>query len=526
MAQDTQVSSWKSHLPELHSWAEQVSISTDISVPEASHHLLVIKEQKGQKCAYHIDAPLLPKQIQNDLYRQLADLGYRARPDIITLQNGDSFYLLVSQPEIACSSLRTGRQVGLNAAKALRQITIEKLCIHSGEDAPAENILEGLGLGLYQLDAFRQPSVKKRRIAFPKAVSLVGKEPADPEPVRTVLLSSSLCRMVADAPPNWLNPAKFAEIAESMSRDQKLQCTIRRRDELKKLGMGAFISVGNGSVCEPHLIEIQIKGHCPDKNLVLIGKGLTFDAGGVSLKPPPGMDEMKYDMCGGAAVLGAAYYLSRHKPPFNVVCLIGAVENLISGSATRPGDVVTSMCGKTIEVLNTDAEGRLVLADLLYYARSNWKADFIIDTATLTGAVLHALGSAGSAFISNNRQFSAYMNRIAGEAGDPLWEMPLWPELSKELRSEIADIKNIAAPGVKAGTLVGGAFLKEFVGPEQWAHIDIAGTGWNCKATGFPSSGSSSAMLKTLAIACLNYRNPASPPLDSSTGRVNSSEPA
>ena len=507
MNQKSASTNWKSHLPDVFLWTESVKISQTPKDPQnGSHYLLTIKDLKDKKNGFVLDAPLLSESVKADLCDQIRTMGYSASPDQVILKSGDASYLLVQQNSVDVSPLRKARQAGLDASRLVKNLQIKNLHIFDGASLSAAAIFEGLGQGLYQLNTFKEKaSSPASGPGRPEAITLISTQKADPEDSRSLILGSCLSRFVADAPPNWLNPERFAEIASEMAQDQNISCTVRKRAELEKLGMGAYLSVGAGSVCEPHFIELNIKGQNPDKTIALIGKGLTFDAGGVSLKPAQGMEEMKYDMCGGAAVLGAAYVLSRHQPPFNVTCLIGAVENLIDNNATRPGDVITSMSGKTIEVLNTDAEGRLVLADLLYYARTKLKPEFMIDAATLTGSVLHALGSCGSGYMCNQKSISEYLKAVSEQSGDPLWELPLWPELAKEIRSDLADLKNIANPSVKAGSLMGGAFLREFVGDTPWAHVDIAGTGWNCKATGFPASGGSGYLLKTLVNVCLSF---------------------
>ena len=278
------------------------------------------------------------------------------------------------------------------------------------------------------------------------------------------------------------------------------------RDEILKNKMGSFHSVAQGTHIDPKFIAIEIEGKDTSRWASLVGKGLTFDSGGISLKPSSGMHEMKYDMCGGAAVLGSAYYLGQVKPAVNVVCLIGAVENMPGAYATRPGDIVSSHSGKTIEVLNTDAEGRLVLVDLLSYAIETYKPDFVVDVATLTGAVLFGLGTIGAAVMSNQEKFCRYLEEKSHEQGEPLWQLPLWPELDQELKSDFADLKNITSPAVKAGSITAAVFLKQFVGETTWAHLDIAGTGWDCKATGFPKSGACAFSMRTLSKACLDWK--------------------
>jgi leucyl aminopeptidase len=217
------------------------------------------------------------------------------------------------------------------------------------------------------------------------------------------------------------------------------------------------------------------------------------------------MEEMKFDMSGGAAVLGAAMTLAKLRPPTKVVCVIAASENMPSGSATKPGDVVRAMNGKTIEVLNTDAEGRLVLADALAYVVADYKPNLVLDIATLTGAVLQGLGTVGAAVVSNDQATADYVIRTAQAWGEPLWQLPLWPELKKEVKGDIADLRNIAKGNVKAGTIIGAAFLREFVGDTKWAHLDIAGTAWNTLAIGYPQSQGSAFGLRSLVAACLSY---------------------
>lgn len=285
-----------------------------------------------------------------------------------------------------------------------------------------------------------------------------------------------------------------------------MKCQILNKEQIAKLGMGSFISVSNGSNFEPRLIRIEIDGRDSSKTVALVGKGLTFDSGGTSLKPALGMGEMKYDMSGGAAVLATAHYLAKNKPATNVVCLIGAVEkNILSAGATRPSDVVKSMSGKTIEILNTDAEGRLVLCDVMHYARTEFKPALMIDIATLTGAVLYALGHAGAGLMVNDQKAADYVSKVARDVGEPLWQLPMWPELEKEVKSEVADLANIAKPSVLAGTILAATFLREFAGDTPWAHVDIAGTAVGCAATGYPSGGASAYGVRLLAGACMQF---------------------
>ena len=241
--------------------------------------------------------------------------------------------------------------------------------------------------------------------------------------------------------------------------------------------MGSLLSVTAGTQQPAKMIVLEYKGDkTRGKPIVLVGKGVTFDSGGISLKPGAGMDEMKYDMCGAASVLGTLSAIAEYKLPLNVTGIIPAVENMPSGSATRPGDVVTSMSGQTIEVLNTDAEGRLILCDALTYA-GRYKPSFVIDIATLTGACVMALGSHASGLLSNDDSLAQALENAGQTSGDRVWRLPLWNEYDKQLKSNFADMANIG--GREAGTITAACFLGRFTKNYRWAHLDIAGTAWN-----------------------------------------------
>jgi leucyl aminopeptidase len=246
--------------------------------------------------------------------------------------------------------------------------------------------------------------------------------------------------------------------------------------DMKELGMGSLLSVSAGSDEPAKLIVLEYKGGSKkDAPIALVGKGITFDTGGISLKPGPAMDEMKYDMCGAASVLGTFKTLLELKPSINVVGVIAASENMPSGGATKPGDIVTSMSGQTIEILNTDAEGRLVLCDALTYTE-RFKPKVVIDIATLTGACVIALGNHASGLFSNNEELSAALLKAGQTANDRAWPMPLWDDYQKQLDSNFADIANIG--GKEGGSITAACFLSRFTKKFAWAHLDVAGTAW------------------------------------------------
>jgi leucyl aminopeptidase len=287
-----------------------------------------------------------------------------------------------------------------------------------------------------------------------------------------------LAKALSDLPGNICTPSYLAEQALVMGEQfPKLAVSVIEEAEMKTMGMGAFLSVSRGSRQPAKLIVLNYQGGEPDSPpIVLIGKGLTFDAGGISLKPALGMDEMKYDMCGGAAVFGALQVAAQMGLPLNVIGLVPASENLPDGDANKPGDIVTSMSGKTIEVLNTDAEGRLLLCDTLTYAE-RFNPDVVIDMATLTGACVVALGKIPSGLMGNNDALCDDLLAAADQtANDSLWRLPIWEEYQELLQSNFADMANIG--GKDAGTITAACFLSRYAEKFRWAHLDIAGTAW------------------------------------------------
>ena len=299
-------------------------------------------------------------------------------------------------------------------------------------------------------------------------------------------------RQLGNLPANICTPSYLAEQAINLGKTKldkaSINTEILDRADMQTLKMDSLLSVAEGSDEPPKLIVINYQG--TDTNTqptVLVGKAVTFDSGGISLKPGRGMDEMKYDMCGGASVLGVMNALTQLQLPINVVGIIPATENMPNGRATKPGDVVTSMSGQTIEILNTDAEGRLILCDSLTYA-AKFKPDTVIDIATLTGAVISALGKVASGVLSNDQQLANDLIECGTQSADPVWQLPLWEEYDELLKSNFADMANIGGP--QAGTITAGCFLARYAKDYRWAHLDVAGTAWvsgaNKGATGRP----------------------------------------
>ena len=282
-------------------------------------------------------------------------------------------------------------------------------------------------------------------------------------------------RELANLPGNVCTPTYLAEQAEQIAKHRKLKLKVLNESDLEDLGMNAFLSVSRGSEQPARFIILEYSGGGKAKPYVLIGKGLTFDAGGISLKPAANMDEMKFDMCGGAAVLGTLAAVAELELPVNVVGLVPASENLPDGRANKPGDIVKTLLGLTVEILNTDAEGRLLLCDALTYAK-RYEPEAVIDVATLTGACVVALGRHPSGLMSNNDALTADVTKAADEAWDRVWPLPLWDDYQEQLKSNFADLANIGGPD--GGSITAGCFLSRFAKDFPWAHIDIAGTAW------------------------------------------------
>jgi leucyl aminopeptidase len=353
---------------------------------------------------------------------------------------------------------------------------------------------EGILLADYRFDQYLDEEKRKKTITLSTVgVWLApGEHRAEAEAALEVAeqVCAGVCfaRDLVNQPGNCKSPAYLAGQALKMAEQVGIQAMLLERDELEREGFGGILGVAQGSSREPYLIVLQYRGGTDNaRPIALIGKGVVFDAGGISLKPSDKMDEMKMDMAGGATVLGAMLTAARMKLPVNLVAVVPAVENMPSGTAIRPGDILTSLSGKTIEVLNTDAEGRLILADALTYV-GRYEPRVVIDLATLTGACVIALGHHASAVLGNHDGLIRQLLKAGERSGERLWQLPLWKEYAAMIKSDFADLKNIG--GRPAGTITAAAFLQSFANDYTWAHIDIAGTAWEEKGRpGFPKGG-------------------------------------
>jgi leucyl aminopeptidase len=288
-----------------------------------------------------------------------------------------------------------------------------------------------------------------------------------------------LCRTLGDMPPNICTPNYLSETAKELANDLGLKVEILEESDMKNLGMNSLLSVSKGSIEKPKLISLSYQGNKKSKPIVLVGKGVTFDTGGISLKPGQAMDEMKYDMCGAASVMGVMKAVALMKLPVNLTVVVPTVENMPAHNASKPGDVVKSMSGQTIEILNTDAEGRLILCDALTYVQK-YDPEIVIDVATLTGACIIALGKVNSGLMSNNQALADEIIKASESSNDGVWQLPISDEYDEQLKSNFADMANIG--GREAGSVTAACFLARFTKDYKWAHLDIAGTAWNSGA--------------------------------------------
>lgn len=389
--------------------------------------------------------------------------------------------------DLANDRLRQGAGNAVQALRSARVATFTSaLHLNSGSMVMLEAVCEGTLLGSYRFDEYKTKNMDER-FTFSNMTMLLP-DGADIDAVHSRVENSimlcrgvSLARDLVSHPANVATTGYLAAAAHGIAERHGLTCRVLERDELEKLGMNALVAVGKGSVEPPRLIVLEYHGSTAKESpLVLVGKGVTFDSGGISIKPSAGMEEMKTDMAGAAAVLGIMEAAAGLGLPVNLIAVIPTAENMPDGRAYKPGDVLTTMSGQTVEITNTDAEGRLILCDALHYARTVYKPAALIDLATLTGACVVALGHEASGLMGTDKRLVDSLIKAGERCGERLWELPLWDSYGDVLKSDIADLKN--AGSRDGGSITAGWFLKQFTGKTRWAHLDIAGTAWSDKA--------------------------------------------
>jgi len=365
----------------------------------------------------------------------------------------------------------------------------------------AEQLIEGILLGDYRFTKYKTKEedkekflgIKKLALQADKKRSVIRKAA---QRAQNAAASAVSARNMAHEPGNCWTPQNFADFAQKLTKETSLKCRIIDKTQIKKMGMGGILAVNQGSSLPPKLIILDHRPKHFSKTFLFVGKGLTFDSGGISLKPAAGMQDMKYDMCGGAAVLSAMKTIGLEEPEVRVIAIVPATDNMSGAAAVKPGDIIRHYNGLTSEVINTDAEGRLILADALAYGINKYSPDCVIDLATLTGAVIIGLGHHRSGLMSNNNKLAKQIIDIGEECGEPVWQLPLGKDYSKQIESDVADIKNVG--GKPAGSITAAAYLQNFVGDTPWAHLDIAGTAWDFTKKSYIPKGPSGVGVRTL----------------------------
>ncbi|HEX9982409.1 MAG TPA: leucyl aminopeptidase [Thermoanaerobaculia bacterium] len=472
----------------------QVHISRDPQLSSLDHLFVLLSEE-------HRDLPLPP-----EVRQAIEAARFEGRGDeSITILSGEPRKLtligLGKPGKLTIRSLRTALTTAGRTARKQRDANIAVLLPHLLPELDASRTTrvaaDYLGAADYKYDAYltpdkdepKRPTITATLIAHPdlddaRIAALEAEVTAIATAIRTV-------RDLANGPSNIITPTALANRAEEVAKEVGIKCTVYGREDIVRMKMGGLIAVNRGSIEEPRFVVME---YTPKqearKHVALVGKGITFDSGGISIKPADRMEEMKFDMCGAAAVIGIIEAAARLELPVKITSIFASTDNLPSGSAYKPGEIITMMNGKTVEIVNTDAEGRMILGDALHYA-SNLKPDHILDFATLTGACVVALGSEAAGLFANDDELARKLIDCGERVGDRVWRLPLWDEYKEGIRSEWADMKN--SGGRWGGALTAAVFLKEFVDCPSWAHLDIAGTAYAESETARDGRGSTGA---------------------------------
>lgn len=438
---------------------------------------------------------LLPASTARDreLGRLVATSGFRgAANETLILPHRGGWVAVVGLGKAKQLSLERVRQFAGTAAKLARarghKAVVLPMLREPGFGSPetvAQALTEGVLLGLYRYDRLKQlPKHEQKRKV--ESVTLLAERAGDVAAAKRAVAkgeiladSVALARDLINGPSNIITPTALANTAREIARRCRLRCTVLPFAQLKRLGFGGIVGVAQGSHHPAQFIVLEYRPARAKVTFVFCGKGITFDSGGLSLKPAAKMELMKYDMSGAAAVLGTLQAAAALKLPYHIVGIIAATENLPSGTAQKPGDVMKTLSGKTVEVINTDAEGRLVLSDCLHYAK-RYKPDCVVDLATLTGACVVALGAEAIGLLTKDERLAARLNQAGKVTYERVWRLPLWDEYAEQLKSDVADLKNVTDTG-QAGTTTAAKFLEAFAEGLPWAHLDIAGTAWSDK---------------------------------------------
>ncbi|MBM9549204.1 leucyl aminopeptidase [Leptospira sp. 201903074] len=443
-----------------------------------------VKEELGKK---------FPVQIETKVFS--GDLGKEFRDE-----SEKTIYLGLGEKEklnfrkFISHFFKYGEKILSYDGMGLEIIISKALSKKFSADRIAYQIANTLFIGSYPVSVLQTKKKEKKKVG---AVYLKFEDKSVSSLAESGLSKSKIvakhvngARHIAHLPANYFTPDDFVSRSKEIAKEYKLSIKVWDEPQLKKEGLGGILAVARGSELQGKMVILEYKPAKAKKKFAIVGKGLTFDTGGISLKPPGEMHEMKYDMCGAAATIHAIGAIAALELPIHIVAAIGVAENMPDGKAIKPGDVYTAYNGTTVEVQNTDAEGRLVLGDVLSYVSKNYKPDYMVDLATLTGAVIIALGHEAAAILTNSDPLREALFKASETSDDRVWELPLWEEYGEDLKSDIADLKNITGGGKGAGTISAGIFLSKFVDESiNWAHIDIAGAAWRKKKSGTQFSG-------------------------------------
>jgi leucyl aminopeptidase len=432
----------------------------------------------------------------------IGSAGFEGRAD-------ESITIVAKEPEkitliglgkedaLTLRGLRTALYAVAKTAKTHRSTNIGVVAPYTlrGLDAAqtARVVADYLAASDYKYDVYITPKKDEKRLPIHATLitNLDAKECRRVQAeARAVADGVRTVRDMGNAPGNLMIPVRLADRAAEVAKEVGVKCTIYDRKAIERMKMGGLLAVNRGSAEEPRFVVLEYAPRKAKAHVALVGKGITFDSGGISIKPADRMEEMKFDMCGAAAVIGTIEAAAKLALPVRVTGIIASTENLPSGSAYKPGDIITMMSGKTVEIVNTDAEGRMILGDALHYA-SNLKPDHLIDYATLTGACVVALGSEAAGLFANNDELAQKLIECGERVGDRVWRLPEWDDYKELIRSDWADIKN--SGGRWGGAITAALFLKEFVDCPSWAHLDIAGTAYAEHETGREARGATGA---------------------------------
>jgi len=406
----------------------------------------------------------------------------------------------VTQDKIRGAVAQTCRMLRQQNAESIATITQGGGITGTTAEDSTQAIVEGALLGIY---LFRQHITKEAEHGEIKQLTIVDAEEGDLTALeegcrkgRIIAEAANLARDMANEPPNYMTPTQLAETARKVAESHGLEIEVLEREQMQEMGMGALLGVAQGSQQPPKFIILRYRGGTSKQaDVTILGKGITFDSGGISIKPSEGMGDMKADMAGGASVIGAMSAIAQLKPRINATAIVPATENLPGGRAFRPGDILTALDGKTIEIITTDAEGRLILADAIGYAKKQGTR-LMVDVATLTGAMRIALGDICTGAFTNNQELVDKVIAAGARAGELIWQMPMYEQYKEQNKSTVADIKN--AGNRLAGAITAAQFLAEFAGDTPWVHLDIAGTSMSDKEHNYLTKGATGVPVRTL----------------------------